>query len=284
VHNQRTDPHGDVLQHVIEQCQAQGVSAQVLGMQGKDLPVTPAGLPDAMPQAVIVLGGDGTFLHAARLFAPHRVPLLGINTGSLGFLTRVNRQQLQQALDHLLQEAFTLEERLMLSVSIDRSTVGLALNDVVVKNANPSQLAALHVALDEKPLANMDADGLIVATPTGSTAYTLAAGGPILAPDMAALALTPICPHSLSLKPLVIPSCHRLRVEAMAKNFERASRIQVSIDGQSLGELDEGQTLEIVAADNPLLMVLLNDDPSQDFYHLIRQKLHWGYNPRQQSS
>jgi NAD+ kinase len=283
VHNQKTDPHHTVLEQVQSICQqVMGHHAFVISLQGKlDDLVHPAGCPTP-PDAVIVLGGDGTFLHAARLYSPLKVPLLGINTGSLGFLTRVETSQLVPAITQLLLGQFTVEPRQMLHVRWNGQTTPLvALNDVVIKNANPSQLASLLVTLDDKPLANLDADGLIVATPTGSTAYTLAAGGPILTPGLNVLALTPICPHSLSLKPLVIPSHHVIQVTAMPKSYERCHRIQFSLDGQTTAELDEGQQLTITVATTPLNMVSLSL-PNEDFYMLIRQKLHWGFNPRQQ--
>ena len=281
VHNQKTDPGNQVLNQVQALCQqTMGHQAHVISLTDKlCVPEHPSSCPSS-PEAVVVLGGDGTFLQAARLYSPLCVPLLGINTGSLGFLTRVETSQLPEAMPLLLSGQFTVEPRQLLHVSWNgHQTPHIALNDVVIKNANPSQLASLQVLLDDNPLANMDADGLIVATPTGSTAYTLAAGGPILTPGLNALALTPICPHSLSLKPLVIPSYHTVKVLALPKSYERSHRIQFSLDGQTTAELDEGQTLTITVADTPLSMVCLNL-PNEDFYALIRQKLHWGFNPR----
>jgi NAD+ kinase len=287
IHNQRTDADHHILGQVLSLIAAEGAHATVLSLVNKDSPLETPTLPiqGQMPKAVIVLGGDGTFLHAARLFAPLSIPLLGVNTGSLGFLTRVDRTQLAQAITQVLADRYTLESRLMLQVHIGQvdpqsPALATALNDVVIKNANPSQLVALQVSLDGRPLANLDADGLIVSTPTGSTAYTLAAGGPILAPALDALALTPICPHSLSLKPLVIPSKHPITVQAMAKSYERSHRIQCAVDGQAVTELDEGQTLTITVAPYALQMICLQAE-CEDFYQLIRQKLHWGFNPRQ---
>jgi NAD+ kinase len=287
IHNQRTDADNGILNQVLAHIHATGAQATVLPLVSKDSPLDAPSLPPngQLPKAVIVLGGDGTFLHAARLFAPYDIPLLGVNTGSLGFLTRVDTTQLAQAINQVLKDQYTLERRLMLQVHVgrvdaDSPALAVALNDVVIKNANPSQLVALQVSLDGRPLANLDADGLIVSTPTGSTAYTLAAGGPILAPALDALALTPICPHSLSLKPLVVPSRHHITVQAMAKSYERSHRIQCAVDGQAVTELDEGQTLTITVAPFALQMICLQAE-CEDFYQLIRQKLHWGFNPRQ---
>jgi NAD+ kinase len=286
VHNQRTDPNHQVLNRVMALCQklAPAVVVTVYPVQHKHTPCNGVlANPTNTPDLVLVLGGDGTFLQATHLFAPCQVPMLGVNTGSLGFLTRVDVQQLDTLMAQLLTQPFALEHRLMLAVhnghSHSSDAAQLALNDVVIKNANPSQLTALEILLDGNELARLDADGVIISTPTGSTAYNMAAGGPILSPALHALAITPVCPHSLSLKPLVVPATHTITIKALAKNFERTQRVQVSVDGQPLGELGEGEPLHITVAPHPLKLVSLGL-PNDDFYALMRNKLHWGFNPR----
>jgi NAD+ kinase len=246
------------------------------------------------PQLAIVLGGDGTFLTAVQALADLHIPMLGVNTGTLGFLTRLeanlnNPDKLKAALSRLIKADYTLEHRMMLSVNclsqdLAKTRLPLALNDVVVKNADPSQMACLNIAVNGHLLAVYDADGVIISTPTGSTAYNLSAGGPVLSPEVEAMCITPICPHSFSAKPIVLPSNKVLTIQVAHKTFERSSKVIVAIDGQSqyLGQslhLQEEQTLTIERS--PLSIPLINfGGQADDFYLLLKNKLHWALNPR----
>ena len=171
----------------------------------KDIGRLEAGLLSRL-YALVVLGGDGTVLQAARLAAPHRLPLLGINTGTIGYITDIEPSEAYSSLERTLRGDFDLEERIMLEAAVEGSGEApvLALNEVCVARSLPSQMIEVEVLVSGVFIANYRCDGVLVATPTGSTAYNLSAGGPLLKPELGALVITPICPHSLSHRPLVI--------------------------------------------------------------------------------
>lgn len=270
VHNISTDPKNIYREKVREFLESRGVSVSIITVESKDCPVVPEGAET--PDMVIVLGGDGTFLRASLTFAKYEVPLVGINTGTLGFLTRIEVDRFPLYLDRLLKGEYELEERMMLAVNHAEQ---LALNDVVVKNANPSQMASLRFFINETLVAVYDADGVIISTPTGTTAYTLSAGGPVISPEVEALSITAICPHSLSAKPVVIPADKQLRVESAPKNRE----VVYAIDGQESGILKPGESIRIFRS--PLTVKMVNFRMEEDnFYLLLKKKLHWGMNPR----
>jgi NAD+ kinase len=221
--------------------------------------------------ALVVLGGDGTFLLGASLVADHGVPLFGVNLGSLGFITHYARGEAADALADAARGKLPVEERLRLSVTV-ATTAGVlatrsAVNDAVLTQRALARLLDLEASLDGAAIATYKADGLIVSTPTGSTAYTLAAGGPILTPDVQALALTPICPHTLTHRPLVLPPDARLRI----RNVSGGS-VTLTIDGQWGRELAEGAWIDVRRADRPL-RVFRSPTP---FFGILRQKLSWG--------
>jgi len=234
------------------------------------------------PDLIIVIGGDGTFLRTAQCYAPVETPMIGINRGNLGFLTRIETNAIEKYLAQLLAGDFQREQRMLLEVSQSDKTIKqdgeplVALNDVVVKTANPSQMARMQLFIDDFPVAQYDADGLIISTPTGSTAYNLAAGGPALVPGVSALAITPICPHSLTARPIVVPSMSKIRIEAVKRNIHP---ILFSVDGQDGLPLEIGESITINKSKN-YLQLLRFDQPEDNFYWLLNQKLQWGSNPR----
>jgi NAD+ kinase len=235
------------------------------------------------PDLIIVVGGDGTFLRAAQIYAPTETPMVGINRGNLGFLTRIETEAIEKYLAQLLAGDYQREARMLLQVSATgleadtpEEAKNIALNDVVIKTANPSQMARMQLYIDEFPVASYDADGLIISTPTGSTAYNLAAGGPVLVPGVDAIAITPICPHSLTAKPVVIPATARIRVEAVKRNIHP---ILFSLDGQDPLPLATGESIHIQRAAQSLHLLGFAQ-PEDNFYWLLRQKLQWGSNPR----
>jgi NAD+ kinase len=234
------------------------------------------------PDLVIVVGGDGTFLRSAQCYASQEIPMIGINRGNLGFLTRIETEAIEKYLAQLLAGDFSREERILLEVTCspysDDEAPMMALNDVVVKTANPSQMARMQLFIDEFPVASYDADGLIVSTPTGSTAYNLAAGGPVLVPGVDALAITPICPHSLTAKPIVVPATSHIRIEAVKRNIHP---IMFSLDGQDPLPLASGHSINIQQSESCLQLLGFNQ-PEDNFYWLLKQKLQWGANPRQE--
>jgi NAD+ kinase len=285
VQNVTTDPESYYARQVLEFFTHQGVHVSHLQVLGKDCPEVPH--EAANPDLVIVIGGDGTFLRAARKFVMQQVPLVGINTGTLGFLTHIEADRLSFYLDLLMRGDYALEPRMMLSIKSSGENDAfkavacseeVALNDVVVKNANPSQLCRLHLFVNNTLVAVYDSDGLILSTPSGTTAYTLAAGGPVVSPEVDAISITPICPHSFSAKAVVVPFNKEFRVESDIKNQD----VVFALDGLECGILKPGESLVVVRAPFPFKMVnfRLQED---DFYSLLKRKLQWSMNPRWES-
>jgi len=224
---------------------------------------------------VVVLGGDGTLLSMADCIgaADVDVPILGVNFGRLGFLTEVTLPELYPALEAALAGRARVEERLMLrSTTIRRGSAlpdNVTLNDVVVTKAAQSRMIELEVSVGDEFVTRVKADGLIVATPTGSTAYNLAAGGPIVQPGMNALVLTPIAPHMLTNRPIVIPSLSPVRVLPV---MGERDKVYVTFDGQDGYELEAGDEVRICCA--PRRLKLLHSS-SRSYFEVLREKLKW---------
>jgi NAD+ kinase len=223
---------------------------------------------------VLVLGGDGTLLALAKAIAEAGldIPLLAVNFGSLGFLTEITRPEIYATLDAVLNGRATHDERMMLKAVATRSgstTTHLALNDVVFTRTALSRMIELDVSVGDQFVTSVKADGLIVASPTGSTAYNLAAGGPIVHPAMNALVLTPIAPHSLTNRPIVIPSEREVRVKSTGTN---AGNVYVTIDGQTGFEMEQGDEVAIARAALPLRLVRAS---ARSYFEVLRQKLKW---------
>lgn len=221
--------------------------------------------------ALVVLGGDGTLLYAASLAADHGVPLLGVNLGNLGFLTQYTRAQAVSAVIDAAAGRLPVDERMRIGVVVrsgDREIERRnALNDVVISQLGIARLMDLEARIDGSVITTYTADGLIVATPTGSTAYTLAAGGPILAPDLEAMVLTPICPHTLTNRPLVLRGDNRLVIRNVSSHA-----VTLTIDGQWSRELAVGDAIEVDKAERPLRLYR----PPEPFFGILRKKLSWG--------
>ena len=222
----------------------------------------------------VVLGGDGTMLRAASLVADHGVPILGINLGRLGFLTPFDPAEAREAIAAALDAKLAIEVRARLRVTLHPgdgdAEERIALNDTVIHQGGLARLLDLEARLDGKVIASYRADGLIVCTPTGSTAYNLAAGGPILAPDQAAMVMTPICAHSLTARSLVVPQTGTLTVALSGCDETRTA--VVTVDGQWARSLTNGDRVEITATAAPLRVFL----SSKGYFDILRQKLHWG--------
>jgi NAD+ kinase len=275
VHNESTDPQNIYRERVRRFLEDRGVEVHVTPVATKDCPVVVAP-EDENPDMVLVLGGDGTFLRAARCYAQRQVPLVGVNTGTLGFLTRIEADRVERYLKLLMEGQFGLEERMMLAVNDPNQ---LVLNDVVIKNANPSVMARLRLFIDDDLVASYDADGIILATPTGSTAYTLSAGGPVISPEVEAISITPICPHSLSAKPIIIPANKVLRVASELRNGD----IICAVDGQENDVMKPGERITVFRAGITLKIVNFRMD-EDNFYRLLNRKLHWAMNPRHKTA
>lgn len=219
----------------------------------------------------IVLGGDGTLLNVARTLANHHVPLIGVNAGRLGFLADVSTDNIGM-IDHILDGHYQTEERFLLSADIIRHGTAvltrLGFNDVVVNKGELARLIEFETYIDGQFVSGSRADGMIVATPTGSTAYAMSAGGPILDPTLAAIVLVPICPQTLSNRPIVVHS--DAQVEIVLVSDQSA---HVTFDGQSNFGLHNGDRVCVHRAETP---VRLLHPEGRNHYEVLRQKLHWG--------
>ena len=221
---------------------------------------------------LIVLGGDGTLLSMARAVGELGVPILGVNLGGLGFLTATTLDEMLPALDTLLAGGMEVEERMMLGARLVRGGQGvgdyIALNDVVITKSAMSRIIDLSVSVGGRHAISYRADGLIISTPTGSTAYNLSAGGPILFPTMDAVVLTPIAPHTLSNRPIVVPGAQRVDVALLVEQ-----EVMLTMDGQVGVPLRGGDVVEVQKADARIRLVRF---PSKDFFSVLRTKLKWG--------
>jgi NAD+ kinase len=221
---------------------------------------------------VSVFGGDGTLLYAARLIGSSRIPILGINLGSLGFLTEVKLDEMHKAFEIVLSGQYQLEERVLLDVEVIRNRQitarHLALNDAVINKGALARIIELEVSVNSQPVLFTRADGLIVATPTGSTAYSLAAGGPILYPTLGAVIIAPICPHTLTNRPVVIPDR-----DAVVVCLRRGTDVMLTLDGQVGTPLQPQDYVKIRRAESTLQLVL---PFGNTFFKLLREKLRWG--------
>jgi NAD+ kinase len=235
--------------------------------------VNRAELPAKCPGLVIVLGGDGTLLSVARIFASYGTPILSANVGFLGFLTEVRLADLYATLESWCDGCHSLDERAMLDAELWRGGARhsnyTALNEIVVSKGEIARMGNFAVELDGKPVARFRADGVIVSTPTGSTAYTLAANGPILTPDVDALVVTPICPHLLTLRPIVVRGDAALivRVEGVPEVA------LLTVDGQQAVELKRGDEMRCHRSNHTVNLVRLGDT---GFFEALRSKLSWG--------
>lgn len=246
----------------------------VSGNYTQAAPVVPRHLlAEQNPELVIVLGGDGTLLSAARVFAKTGIPILSVNLGSLGFLTEVRLSDLYSTLEGWCNQCYTVDARFMLHSELwrDGEMFGEheALNDVVVAKGAIARMADFRVMLDNQVAAAFRADGVIVATPTGSTAYSLAANGPILVPDVDALVVSPVCPHLLTIRPMVVRGDARLsvRIEGVP------DQTFLTVDGQEAIALKVGDELRCRRSDYSVKLVRLG---ATGFFDVLRSKLKWG--------
>jgi NAD+ kinase len=223
--------------------------------------------------AVVVLGGDGTFLSVARLVGNLPVPLLGINVGGMGFLTEVSLRDRYVLLEEILARRYEVEERMRLRATLKRGGETVAditvLNDVVINKAALARIVDLEVSIDGRYFTTYRADGLIVSTPTGSTAYNLAAGGPIVYPTARAIILTPICSFSLSNRPLVLAGTSRVEVEVITKETEAT----LTGDGQVGELLRPGDRVTVEPAPHPQRLIKTRQE---DYFSTLRNKLKYG--------
>jgi NAD+ kinase len=221
---------------------------------------------------LVVLGGDGTLLQAARLLGSAEVPILGVNLGSLGFMTDVPVERTFEALEHALAGRCTFERRMKLAVRVERQGApvleGEALNDAVVSKNALARVADIGASVDGRPLATLKADGVIVSTPTGSSAYGLAAGGPLVHPAVAAVVVTPICPHTLTQRPIVLPDHLPVALELLSDG-----EMFVTLDGHTGCALERGDRVLVERAASAVVLVRADH---AGYFEVLRRKLKWG--------
>jgi len=231
---------------------------------------------------VVALGGDGTFLRASRLVVGTGIPVLGVNLGRLGFLTAIPESYLEGGLHQVLAGEALIDHRFRLRARIERAGGNgptddfFALNDIVVHTSGAARVTPLTLSIgrdgDFEEVGSFSADGVILSTPTGSTAYSMSAGGPIIVPEVEAIVITPICPHSLAVRPLVVPADLTLSVGAIGPGTDH----QLTVDGQVVHSLSPGDRVMVWREERPLSLVRL---PGQTFFTTMRRKLNWAVSP-----
>jgi NAD+ kinase len=270
--NLHKDDSKSLMEEIRTSLEGDGVEVSVCAFEGK-----PGEQPEGNVDLAFSLGGDGTVLYAARCMASHGVPVLPINIGTLGFIASVQREEWRAVYDEWIAEKIGVSARVMLDVSIDRGGRRLAghtcLNDVVVAASGIAKIIRLDVGTESVRFGRYRADGLIVATPTGSTAYSVAAGGPILDPEMDAMILNPICPFTLSNRPIVIPSHETVIVQV---EEEQRSEVLLTVDGQIVVSLEPGDRIAVRRAERKALLVASDREL---FYRVLRTKLNWSGGP-----
>jgi len=225
---------------------------------------------------IIVLGGDGTLLHIAEQAARYSIPVLGINLGNLGFLTELTENETEDALNYILGNQVTIENRLMLKARIIRDSepgdYRYALNDVVINKNVVDRILNLSTTADDQYITTYKADGLIFSSPTGSTAYNLSAGGPLVYPGLATILVTPICPFMLGSRPIILPSDKIIRTRLDTR--DNGEKAQIIVDGQPTWIMNDNDLLEIEKAEHTLQLIVSS---TRDYFTILRNKLHWGF-------
>jgi NAD+ kinase len=275
---------GDALISLAEYLHKRGLAvfieretAETMGQEGAFYPGMVCGFDDIGGHAdlAIVLGGDGTMLNAARRLARYRMPLVGVNQGRLGFMTDIAREDMLVYMDALLEGLFQPETRMLLDVEVLREgkeiTNNLALNDIVVDKGATGRMIECELFINSEFICNLRADGLIVSTPTGSTAYALASNGPILHPTLGGIALVPLCPHALTNRPVVVNEQSNIRIV-----ISYADDARVHFDGQMTLNLQRGDAIRLKRSDHSICFL---HPPGYSYFAMLRQKLQWSERP-----
>lgn len=241
-------------------------NAKIIGMES---------IPDEKPDVLISLGGDGTILESANIVGSSGIPILGINTGRLGFLSHVGQDEVDQAMEKLNSRSFQVEDRMLLNFEFAENPLtpkNFALNEVALLKTDSSSMIVIHASVDGAFLNSYWADGLIISTPTGSTGYSLSCGGPIIEPGSDNIILTPIAPHNLNVRPLIIPSTAKLQLKTDSNN----ERFRVSADSRSC-IVSAGTELNIERAEFTTRLIRFSET---DYFQTLRSKLMWGIDSR----
>jgi NAD+ kinase len=276
VANARKPGCASIIQRVIETGARLGISVRVVASVAEELEldadtVAHQDLSESC-DLIIAIGGDGTILNAARLVSTAPRPILGVNLGTLGFLAELSPDDVETGLNEIAQGHFSIERRMTLEATIvETGETVRALNDVLITKSSQSRIISLEMHEADRWVNTYVADGLIIATPTGSTAYALAAGGPIIEPSVDAMVAAPICPHALTVRPMVFTGAVTLDVRV---HGNPDSRIELSGDAQQFREVMSGQTVRIERSAHDAQLLHLRSASS--YYDILRQKLHWG--------
>lgn len=269
---------GEATERIVRWCEDNGVKVEVCSdlaslLNRRDIE---SGKNDIARSCdmVVSLGGDGSMLSAARVVGERSLPILGINLGSLGFLTEVTQDQIIDSLVRIKENNYRIEERMLLETSLPSSDSNpyFALNDVVIDHWESTSMINLDLLADDELVSSYNVDGIIISTPTGSTAYSLSVGGPIISPSLEAIAVSPISPHTLTLRPIIFPADNVLTIKTGAIK----DKLRVSVDGRIVGGLESGQKLGIRRASHKIKLIKFGD---KSFYSILRRKLHWGKRP-----
>lgn len=276
VGNPRKDGIAEAAAAILDWCARQGAAVLVQEdiadrVPGAAAGGAPLGRLAAESDLVFSLGGDGTLLVAVRAVAraDRETPIFGVNLGSLGFLTQIGADELPAVLGRSGVDGFTVQGRMMLAASIEtRGAEAVALNDIVIKNGSASRMLSFEARVDGDLITRFSADGLILATPTGSTAHTLSAGGPIVMPGVEAIVLTPICPHSLSIRTCVLPPAAVVEIEMLSCDDDTL----VSADGDRISGVLAGDTVVVRRSPREARLVEIGH---HSYYEILRRKLRW---------
>lgn len=266
-----------VASELVEWLSARGIEPLVDAHLARHL-LLPCGIDSALfpeqADLVVVLGGDGTLISAARLIGGRDIPILGVNLGSLGFLTEITLEELYPTLERCLANDYRVSERMMLQATVERDGAEIAshavLNDVVINKGALARIVDLETMVNSQYLTTFKADGLIISTPTGSTGYSLSAGGPIVHPAMNCIAITPICPHTLTNRPVIIAEDSLILITVRSLPDED---IFLTLDGQVGVELQGGDVIHVRRASDRAKLVMSG---SKDYFAVLRTKLKWG--------
>ena len=270
--NLAKDKADDLAKEVIRYLQNQGAHVRKHAFRGQ-----PAAFDFSGADLVVSIGGDGTVLYCAREVYTLGIPIMGVNLGNFGFITEIARDEWKSALTAYKSGELSLSERMLLQATLVRAgednTTFVGLNDVVINNRGLSKLIRIRTSCDGNQIGVYRSDGIIVATPTGTTAYSAAAGGPILVPEIEAVIITPICPFTLSNRPLVVPAESAIDIEI---ERDQKTDILLTVDGQNTMEVLPGDWIRISRAPRKALIIRSNQ---RNFYEVLRSKLHWTGGP-----
>jgi len=261
-----------VIRYLAESGEAVSMS-DANGLVYPNLSIVPEEEMMAEADLVVVLGGDGTLIHAAHLLNGKAVPVLGVNFGTLGFLTEIALSDVEEAIDLVLKDEYSVSSRKMLDVKLERGgevvLQGAVLNDAVINKGALARILRMDAFTDDGIMTSYRGDGLIISTPTGATAYNMAAGGPVLFPTLSALILTPICPHTFANRSVVLPDNLKVTIVLTEAN----GKVFLTLDGQEGVEMRRDDKLIVEVA--PITVDLIKS-PKFDFFHILRHKLGWG--------